>query len=535
MFSIDCLNTNENYLIFRENVKAGMSFAVTGLVTILRMLLVQKAHEISKKKILFITSTEQNALKYQNDFQKAFGLETSLLPFQNISMYESVGANVYDYAEQVKILREKPDIVIAPVKTILEKFPKIDFYEENSLKIKVGDEIDLKELSQKLVNLGYKRSTMVSDIAEFSIRGDIADVFSLDKNPVRIELWGDEVVDLRYFDNETQKSIEKVKEIEILPVHKFILTDENKKTFNLSPELSEQLREEGYFEGIDVYQSYFNPKLVTVLDYLRDYVVIIDETAEVYSRFESFDAAYEDQIAENLKLGLHYELKERNHVVFEDFIQKLAGFVKIGFNNFLDDEMDEIVEFNTLPLKNFEANLDDISQFIKENAGYDIVIATDYKERVKEILKEREVFKIVEFTDSITSHGGILEDFKTIIFTDRELFNKRSKEVTASRKSYYKEKPEYIENINDIKEGEYVVHSIHGVGIYRGLSQQEIDGQLKDYRPQKLHYYVILPMHNPCSFHTFVLLSPGNFSSFSVSSFSSIFLFLKSPTLYFLQ
>ena len=283
------------------------------------------------------------------------------------------------------------------------------------------------------------------------------------------------------FDNETQKSIEKVKEVEILPVHKFILTDENRKTFNLSPELAEQLQEEGYFEGIDVYQSYFNSKLVTVLDYLQDYVVIIDETAEVYSKFESFDDSYKDQIAENLKLGLHYELKDKNHVVFEDFIQKLAGFVKIGFNNFLDDEMDEIVEFNTLPLKNFEANLDDIAQFIKENSNYDIVIATDYKERVKEILKEREVFKIIDFTDSITSHGGILEDFKTIVFTDRELFNKRSKEVTAERKSYYKEKPEYIENINDIKEGEYVVHSIHGVGIYRGLSQQEIDGQLKDY------------------------------------------------------
>ena len=65
--------------------------------------------------------------------------------------------------------------------------------------------------------------------------------------------------------------------------------------------------------------------------------------------------------------------------------------------------------------------------------------------------------------------------------TDRELFNKRNKEITAGKKSYYKEKAEYIESINDIQEGEYVVHSVHGVGIYRGLSQQEIDGQLKDY------------------------------------------------------
>ncbi len=480
MFDIPNLD-NENYSQFQYLVKSRYSFAVTGLITILRLFLLKQISKISKKKVLFITSTEQNALKYQSDLRKAYNVNSEILPFQNISMYETISPNGYEYGEQIRILREKPEIVIAPVKVMLEKFPSEKFFEENSVKIKVGDDIDVKEIGEILIKFGYKRSTMVSDIGEFSIRGDIIDIYSLDKKPVRIELWGDEVVDLRYFDNETQKSVEKIKEFEFLPIHKFVLTDENKKSFNLSPELSEQLQEEGYFEGIDVYQSYFNSDLVSVLEYLKDYIIVTDEVAEVYSKFESLDGAFENQIAENLKLGLHYELKDKNHVLFEDFIQKLAGFVKIGFNNFLDDEMEEIVEFNTLPLKNFEANLDEIAKFIKENDNYSIVIATDYKERVKEILKEREVFKIIEFTDSITSHGGILEDFKTIIFTDRELFNKRSKEVTSTRKSYYKEKPEYIENINDIKEGEYVVHSIHGVGIYRGLSQQEIDGQLKDY------------------------------------------------------
>ena len=477
MFSIDCLNTNENYQLFKADVKARMSFAVTGLLTILRLLLVQKTHEISKKKILFITSTEQNALRYQNDFKKAFGVETSLLPFQNISMYESVASNVYDYAEQVKILREKPDIVIVPVKTLLEKFPASDFYEKNKLTIKVGDEIDLKNLSQKLVNLGYKRSTMVSDIAEFSIRGDIADVFSLDKNPVRIELWGDEVVDLRYFDNETQKSVEKVKEIEILPVYKFLL--DNPK--GLPKEIKEQVEEEGYFEGIEVYQNYFNQNLVSVLDYFKDYTIIFDETPEVYAKFEFTDENFTKQLQENLKLGLNYELDGLNHLTYEEFIQKLGCFVKIGLNNFLDGETDEIVEFNTQPVKSFAANLDEIAKFITDNQKYRIIIATDYPERVREILSEREVFVDIDYTESIAAHGGILEDFETIILTDRELFNKRSKEVTSTKRSYYKEKPEFIESINDIKEGEYVVHSIHGVGIYKGLTQQEIDGQLKDY------------------------------------------------------
>ena len=477
MFSIDCLNTNENYQLFKADVKAGMSFAVTGLLTILRLLLVQKTREISKKKILFITSTEQNALRYQNDFKKAFGIETSLLPFQNISMYESVASNVYDYAEQVKILREQPNIVIAPVKTLLEKFPASNFYEKNKLIIKVGDEIDLKELSQKLVNLGYKRSTMVSDIAEFSIRGDIADVFSLDKNPVRIELWGDEVVDLRYFNNETQKSVEKVKEIEILPVYKFLLNTPQ----NLPKEIKEQIEEEGYFEGIEIYQNYFNKNLVSALDYFKDYTVIFDETPEVYAKFEFMDENFTKQLQENLKLSLNYELDGLNHITYEEFIQKLACFIKIGLNNFLDGEMDEIVEFNTQPVKSFAANLDEIAKFILDNQKYRIIIATDYPERVREILSEREVFTEIDYTESIASHGGILEDFETIILTDRELFNKRTKEVTSTKRSYYKEKPEFIESINDIKEGEYVVHSIHGVGIYKGLTQQEIDGQLKDY------------------------------------------------------
>lgn len=481
MFSVDCLNTNENYQLFKADVQAKISFAVTGLVTVLRLLLVKKAQEISKKKILFITSTEQNALKYRNDLEKAFGVDASLLPLQNISMYESVSSNVYDYAEQLKILMEKPDIVITPVKTLLEKFPDENFIRKNSVKIKIGDEINVKEFTQKLVNLGYKRATMVSDIAEFSVRGDIIDIFSLDKAPVRIELWGDEVVDLRYFNNETQKSIEKITETDILPVYKFILTEENKNNFNLTPELSEQIQEEGYFEGIEVYQSYFNQNLVSVLDYFKDYIIITDETPEIYAKYEFLDENYEKQLQENLKLGLNYELKDRNHIPYEDFINKIACFVKIGLNNFLDGETDELVEFNTQPVKNFAANLDEIAKFILDNQKYRIIIATDYPERVREILSEREVFTDIEYSESIASHGGILEDFETIILTDRELFNKRSKEVTATKRSYYKEKPEFIESINDIKEGEYVVHSIHGVGIYKGLTQQEIDGQLKDY------------------------------------------------------
>ena len=485
MFKINAPENNENYALFERFLAKSFSFAATGLTTILRLLLITKIRKITDKKVLFVTSTEQNALRYQNDLLKAFGEKSDLLPFQNISMYETVSPNRYDYAEQYRILNEKPDIVIAPVKTILEKFPDENFYKNNSTILKVGDEIDTKILAQKFVDFGYKHSTMVSDIGEFSIRGDIVDFYSLDKHPVRIELWGDEIVDIRYFNNETQKSIEKLKSTEILPMYKFTLSDVSDDLWQkLAPK--DEGEEKGYFEGIEIYQNYFNDKLVTVLDYFKDYILVLDETSELYAKYEFWDKGYEEQLQENLKLELNEILKGRNHVTFEEFIQKTAGFVKVGLNNFIDSEMDEIVEFDTQTIQSFEANLDHIADFIRKflspqhNDGWRIVIATDYPERVKEILAERNIFD-VEYNESISSHGAVLTDFKTVILTDRELFNKRNKEITSQKRSYYKEKPEYIENINDIKEGEYVVHSIHGVGIYKGLSQQDIDGQLKDY------------------------------------------------------
>jgi transcription-repair coupling factor (superfamily II helicase) len=452
---------------------------VTGLTSILRIFLLSKIRSYSKKKVLFITSTEQNALKYQNDLLTAFDTKAEILPFQNISMYETISPNLYDYTEQIKILTTQPDIVIAPVKSLLEKFPTKDFYKKHTLKIKIGDSIDLKELSQKLINLGYKKSTMVNDISEFSIRGDIADIYSLDKSPVRIELWGDEVVDIRYFNNETQKSTEKIKEVNILPIYKFTLEGKEQLLAKLQEGIDE-FPEENYFEGIEVYQNFFNKDLVCALDYFKDYILVFDETSEIFSKYEFVDENFEKQLEENLKLNLIKPLEGKNHFTYEEFLRKTSYFVKIGFNNFIDGQISDLIEFNSQPLRNFEANIDLIADFIKEHNSYKIIIATDYPERVKEILSEKEIFNI-EYSSSTVLSGCILEDFNTIIITDRELFNKRSKEITSSKKSYFKEKPEFIENINDIKAGEYVVHTIHGLGIYKGLSKQEIDGQLKDY------------------------------------------------------
>ncbi len=472
MLNINCTKFEK----LKNFVQKGKSFAASGLTSFFRLVLLNKIKEYSGKKILFITATEQNALKLQADYKKIFGIATEFMPFQTVSMYETINSNKYEYAKQIKILQNKPEIIFTPVKTILEKFPKEEYFKKNKIIIKINDTINIEKLAKKLIEYGYKRSVMVSDIGEFSIRGDIIDIFSLNQNPYRVELWGDDVVDIRQFNNETQKSISKISEIEILPLYKFISSVEK----DMPAELLNMVQEDNYFEGIEVYQSYFNENLTDIFEYFKDYIIIFDEMSEIYSKYQFLDKNYKNQYAENIKMSFNYELKEKNHITFENFINKIASLQKIGMNNFIDSNMGEIIEFDAQPVKNFNANLQLISEYINEKRDYEILIATDYPERVKEILAEKEIFNC-EYINGITSFGTISDECKFIVLTDRELFNKRSKDVTSEKKKYYKEKQEYIESINDIQEGEYVVHSIHGVGIYKGLTQQEIDGQLKDY------------------------------------------------------
>ncbi|MGN0017461.1 MAG: transcription-repair coupling factor [Candidatus Gastranaerophilaceae bacterium] len=472
MFNFKCGNLKN----LEKLVKSEKSFVLTGLTSFFRLFLLNKIIEYSKKKVLFVTSSEQSALRYKNDYKKLFNNEISYLPFQQVSLYESLNLNKYDYAKQVEILLNRPNIVVTQVKTLLEKFPDESFLSDNSFYLKVGDSVEPLTVAQKLVEMGYKRSVMVTDIGEFSIRGDIIDIFSLSNYPVRIELWGDEIVDIRYFNNETQKSVEKIKKTQILPVYKFISSE----NVDMPKELLNMVQEERYFEGIDIYQSYFNSNLVSVFDYFKDYIIIFEESGEIFSKYELLDERFTTQLNENLKLALNFELKENNHISFNEFVKKIAGMQKIKMNNFLESENEYILEFDAQPAKNFNANIDEISGYINEKSGYEIVISTDYSERVKEILAEKEIFNFAVI-DGIASFGTVSDDCKFILLTDRELFNKRSKDVTVQKRGSYKEKQDYIESINDIKIGEYVVHSIHGVGIYQGLTQQEIDGQLKDY------------------------------------------------------
>ena len=222
--NLKCKYSEEIAALFKKRV----SFAMSGITNCSKLFILADFLLKNNKKLVYVVETEQTALKYFNDLKKMFNIDALVFPYQDGSIYDTNSKNLYKYAKQINILNnEKPNnVIIVPQKALFEKFSDKNFFQINTLNIKVDDDINIEEIALKLVKMGYKRKTLVADIGEFSIRGDIIDIYPLSENPYRLELWGDTVTDIRIFDVSNQRSISKQKDINIQPIYKFILNNE---------------------------------------------------------------------------------------------------------------------------------------------------------------------------------------------------------------------------------------------------------------------------------------------------------------------
>lgn len=496
------LNLNFDFLKNFLNSNFTENLALNGLISPFDLFLVEKI--LKNKKILYLTSSEQEALKAQKDLKSLLNVESYLFPNQEINPYSELDKNYYIYQEQLNLLLNKPNLIIANAKALLEKFPSEKFYKKNQIIFKKDTSIDYSKIAQILISYGYKRTTNVSDIGEFALRGDILDIYTLQNNPVRIEFFADTIEDIRFFNPVSQKSFKHIEEIAVYPLYKFILNDKNKKNFinsikvkpeddefraKIKNELIEKISEIGYFEGIEYYQNYFMDDTYSVFDYFNDYIIVFKESSSVFSKYENLDMtyiqSYQDAIESNFKL----ELNSLNHFNNSEFLSNIKPFKTISIDNFLTENYDKLIEFNTSLPPIFSSNVDNIAKYIKKslNNGFKIYICSNFPTRLKEIFEELEIFSDDLFYFPNISTGGaisedkLISDDKILILTDKELFNQKTRDVTSKKYYSNKQSVEYIENVNDIKLDEYVVHSIHGIGIYRGLTKQELDGNSKDY------------------------------------------------------
>lgn len=504
-----------------NKIKARRSLSLSGLTYAAKFLLLAYLVENTEFPLFFVTADSSNALRYLSDIEKITGKAISILPSEGISKYEMLYSETYNYAEQLKELRNFKNgtsaLLISTYKNFFNKLPTEKFFKENSIELNTNSEIDLKKLTKKLVEIGYKRSTMVSDIGEFSQRGDILDIYPLNSDPIRIELWGDNVEDIRLFNIETQKSFKQLQNVTIEPRYKVILNTDNieifkaklNKTFEQqSKDLSQEALEAltinydsirtsletlDYFEGIEYFFNMLNESESNVFDFLPDKtIIIIDEYSEISSKIEIFDENLKNEYEKNTKEGLTFSLDKTLHYSKEYIFSKLRHCYTAIFDNFISDNADDFIDLETRVLPKFPSIID-FCDFIdkQRQQNFQIVIATEYSNRVAEILKDYEIPFCFEkeasngcniiISEASISHGFLSEESKFILLTDSEIFNKKAKSITALKKRPNKEKQEFIESINDIKEGDYVVHLVHGIGKYIGLSKQQIDGEYRDY------------------------------------------------------
>ena len=266
----------------------------SGLYTITGCIDAQKPHMMyacsdGKKNNIIVTFHEQKAKELYEDY-RFFDSNVVYFPAKDVLFYQSdIRGNVLT-AERIRALKaiheQNGVTVITTFDALMNTQAPPKKIWDCLLTLMPGDEIKLEEVCKQLVQMGYEKEYQVETMGQFALRGGILDIFPLtEENPIRIEMWGDEIDTIRTFDTESQKSIENIDEIHIYPACELVLSEEEKQTgierlLKEAKKVSDKLRKEmkteeahralstaeekaqewgelAIYAGMDAYLSYF--------------------------------------------------------------------------------------------------------------------------------------------------------------------------------------------------------------------------------------------------------------------------------------
>jgi len=486
--------------------------------------------ELDKPFVVFA----QNDVEARNIYEDLSLYTTSVyfLPSKEVVFYNIEAISGDLRWERLKVIRKiltpGKKIIVASIETLASAYIPVDLYSDFTFKIKEGDTVKLDELNVKLIQSGYHRVDLVEGRGEFSVRGGILDVFPpISPEPYRIELFGDEVDSIRSFNTESQRSIERMKSVEIFPAKEIVLEKENiekgylaiekelKETLeklkkSKKKEAHERLKELTYsnlealkenwdFETIDSFMPYFYEKTSNLFDYLQDYVIVLDDPQRCKGKLDSLYFEFEENYLGFLERGnilpgqnkllvdkdFIFQDMENREVIMLDAIAKTARVL----------QPKSIVSFSQLTLHNYQGKLDLLMQDIRENIakGFKTVILSGTRprgERLVNTLAEngitasyKDIFDDLQPGRVVITFGSQLKgfefpDLKISVISDKEVFGEAKRK---SARKFAKKGAGKIKSFTELKPGDYVVHINHGIGVYRGIKQLELQGFKKDY------------------------------------------------------
>ncbi len=504
------------------NGKQSRNLSLNGMTDSAKAMFLYAFTASSAKNSVIVCSNNFQATKIMQDLKFFCDIEVIYFPAKKFEYYDLTAQSNEIEASRVyaikRILSGGKNIVITTIDALQSKMFSIDRYRDNDLVLSINDKIDIKNFTDKLVNLGYERSESVEGKGQFSIRGGIIDVFPVDSdNPYRLELFGDDIESIRSFDIFSQRSIDNAKQFNLSCVSEEKISQDEKKEvlYSLNEFVREDIPDElknTIYEDIDkiennmldnMNEKYFELLGIenyTFLDYVKDYNIFIDEP---YKCFEKADNVYKENY-EVLKI-----LSERNyiHIPFAHKYEKLE-FVQDKLKNFntiyLERiNIDSIINKNRIVYdfdiqeSNFYRNQmealpsDVISQ---KSKGINVILVYPTKARVDQVKSYLEDNKIkMEYFDDIhlvksfkadnvyITNAPLSSGFKTNELGINILVEPVSGTVVKSKKLKKTSIGQKINSFDDLKIGDYVVHEDHGIGIYKGVKTIEVQGVQKDY------------------------------------------------------
>ena len=417
----------------------------------------------------------QNILVVVNSLYEANQLYSSLLnymddvylfPMDDFLTSEALAVSPelqYNRLETISAILNKPGIVITNLMGYLRFLPTKSSYQQCVLNLSVGDTIYPQKLVEKLVQSGYSRDTIVNKTGEFAVRGFIVDVFPVESDyPVRIEFFDDEIESIRFFDSDTQKSLSNLSNVIIRPCSEFLTT--------------KSVDEE------EAFKQKFLPKYTTVSS-ISDY---LEPSITFFKDYNQLKVSFQQIMEEVLTYQSSKDLSFTGKYMF-DFSDVSVSF-PIYYMNIDHYSANSIQDFSVHTINNFNENPETINQFIRKHITEgDTVVLCLKKYQIFSVMKFLNMKVIETDFDHIVSNevnlvsqpiktGFIYQNY--VFLTANELFLVKEKSKKYRTKFKYSSS---ISDINKLEVGDYVVHDVHGIGIYNGIKTLSFSGIVKDY------------------------------------------------------
>ena len=485
-----------------ENVKNNTNpIMLSGLTDSGKVHFAYSTYFYAEKPICIITYNELQAKKILKNLEY-FSDNVSYFPKKEIMAYDYLAESKDITYNRISCLNNiydrKAKIIVTTIEAVSQRIVEKDVLYKNILNLKLGDNINLEEIKQKLVDLGYERTDVVQNKSEFCVRGGIIDVSISEKEGIRLELWGDEIDSIRIFDVNTQRTKEKKESVEIYPAHEYVL---EKPLEKIAEKIEDKIDKEEILEGIytskiDKYWNiFYSNSNNTFIDYIKDdYIIFLDEISKIKARLENVvkDTAnliksliekerYVPQILE--KIGDYIE-----------FLDKIKNIQTIYLENkdigFVDKQSMHAkrngYSFSYREVNFFRSSMDLLFKEVQEGLGAGTTIAilcgaSSNIKRTKDLLSEKinnpkQLEKLI-ITEGSLTEGFECYDFNLLVISIQELYNvpKKRKKIPQQ----FKQGETII--FSDLKVGDYIVHRTNGIGQFVGINTITTDGIIKDY------------------------------------------------------